>query len=358
MERLFLPTKRGGFGLQSAARVATAAWYASWSEALVPVCRHLAAPDLPALRDVLPGLALALDAAARDLRGCGAAPPPLFTPETDEAARSARQRILVEACQTKAADAHVEGLDASNRAVVRSAGGPGGGAWLQHGCAGGEALANSEWQVAVRLRAGLSLCTPGACCMHRKPDGGACGARLDPLGAHAMACKSGGAVVRRHNLVRDLLARQVTECLHVPALTEQVVPAWARGTTEARLDVVYRQDSGVTAYLDCAVTSCHARDVAAVAAVRDGAAAARLEVAKHRRYPGQRLTPLVWEAHGRSGDSALAWQRSLVATLDPGQRAVCLAGLRRQVAVAVQRGNSALVLGALGAYAASLGIAD
>ena len=173
-----------------------------------------------------------------------------------------------------------------------------------------------------------------------------------------MACKSGGAVVRRHNLVRDLLARQVTECLHVPTLTEQAVPAWAQGITEARLDVVYRQDSGVTAYLDCAVTSCHARDVAAVSAVRDGAAAARLEVAKHRRYPGQRLTPLVWEAHGRSGDSALAWQRSLVATLDPGQRAVCLAGLRRQVAVAVQRGNSALVLGALGAYAASLGIAD
>ena len=194
--------------------------------------------------------------------------------------------------------------------------------------------------------------------MHRTPDGGVCGARLDPLGAHAMACKSGGAVVRRHNLVRDLLARQVTECLQIPALTEQVVPAWAQGTTEARLDVVYRQDNGVTAYLDAAVTCCHARDIAAVAAVRDGAAAARLEAAKHRRYPGRRLTPVVWEAHGRSGDSALAWQRNMVATLAPGQRAVRLAGLRRQVAVAIQRGNSALVLGALGAYAASLGIAD
>jgi len=74
VDRLFLPTKRGGFGLQSASRVATAAWYASWSEALGPVCRHLAAPDLPALRDVLPGLAIALEAAARDLRGQGAAP--------------------------------------------------------------------------------------------------------------------------------------------------------------------------------------------------------------------------------------------------------------------------------------------
>ena len=54
----------------------------------------------------------------------------------------------------------------------------------------------------------------------------------------------------------------------------------------------------------------------------------------------------------------MAWQRSMVAVLPPGLRAVRLAGLRRQVAVAIQRGNSALVLGALGAYAASLGIAD
>jgi hypothetical protein len=127
---------------------------------------------------------------------------------------------------------------------------------------------------------------------------------------------------------------------------------------EARLDVVYRQEGGVTSYLDVAVTCCHASDIAAVAAVRDGAAAARLEAATHRRYPGRRLTPMVWEAHGRGGDSGLAWQRGVVAALPPGLRAVCLASLRRQAAVAIQRGNSALVLGALGAHAACIGIAD
>ena len=48
---------------------------------------------------------------------------------------------------------------------------------------------------------------------------------------------------------------------------------------------------------------------------RNGEASRRGEREKHARYPGERLTPLVFEAQGRVGAEAKQWLNSQVAGL-------------------------------------------
>ncbi len=69
-----------------------------------------------------------------------------------------------------------------------------------------------------------------------------CGASFDMT--HALTCKTGGFVTRRHNELRDLFAKTISDmCVDVrsePQLTPletEVLPRGANATNDARLDI-------------------------------------------------------------------------------------------------------------------------
>ena len=98
---------------------------------------------------------------------------------------------------------------------------------------------------------------------------------------------------------------------------EQRVPSWDRqpeadsqveAVERAVLDIEY-QDADGRRWLDISVRHPAAGngDEVRLAARRDGEASRRGERDKHRRYPGERLTPFVIEVGGRLGAEARTW---------------------------------------------------
>ena len=112
----------------------------------------------------------------------------------------------------------------------------------------------------------------------------------------------------------------------------------------ARLDVVFDDWNGRRIYVD--VEICDAATITQseqrARALRDGAAAARAEDVKRRRYPGPDLAPFVLEAKGRAGDSALA----LLKAACPDDAAE-LGAARQSLSVQVQLRNADLLLAAI-----------
>ena len=204
-----------------------------------------------------------------------------------------------------------------------------------------------------RLRVDHLPADHGKHCEHRsKQTTRLCGEPLDRRCRHARQCKIGGGVGRRHDNIRDWLAKWITEITGRSTLTEQFVPQWDRTNrggdlVRARLDVCFNDPQGRRVYLDVAVTdpatSCvHERRQRAA---RNGAAAAREEDSKRLRYPGPDLTPFVLESFGRLGPSADAFLRSVVPK-DADNRAVLLGQARQTLAVLVQMSTAELILSA------------
>ena len=85
-------------------------------------------------------------------------------------------------------------------------------------------------------------------------------------------------------------------------------------------------------------------DKARSRARKPGLAALQREREKHRRYPGEFMLPAVLESGGRWGNEFRRWAK---AALPPDStRASHLADLRQRLAVSLQRGVAAALLGA------------
>ena len=171
-------------------------------------------------------------------------------------------------------------------------------------------------------------------------------------------CGMGGASDRRHNRIRDWLARIIHALTGQDAVIEQLVPKWDRivkvnGTDtleHARLDVAFLNGRGQRVYLDVVVPTAGTTnpETARSRAARDGAAAARAADGKRVRYPGPDLVPFAIEALGRPGRDASAFLRSL-APSDPGSRSAALGSAWQSLSVVLQTGNAELLLSAAGA---------
>ena len=81
-------------------------------------------------------------------------------------------------------------------------------------------------------------------------------------------------------------------------------------------------------------------------AMRDGYTCAVEESNKRRRYPGGRLTPAVFECHGRCGDAMAAMLRSVHRSLPPDERAIALGRAWQALSCTLQRGNAEIILAA------------
>ena len=120
--------------------------------------------------------------------------------------------------------------------------------------------------------------------------------------------------MRKHNRIRDWLAKLIAEWTNRPTKTQQVVPKWTREVRDAtapggkmvaetRLDVAYLDKNRRRAYVDVSVTDAATVDLERLTrrARTDGAAAAAQEDVKRLRYPGAELIPFVLESLERPG---------------------------------------------------------
>jgi hypothetical protein len=191
---------------------------------------------------------------------------------------------------------------------------------------------------------------------------------LDADGFHALTCRVGGLVIRRHNTLRDVFA-WIGRAAGYTSSTEVYEPAWTRARTNARGELEVEQarldcrfegpPSDPLVYGDVVVTHPEGSAWLHAAADTDGAAAAGAADGKHRRYPawalpGGRLVPFAVETLGRWGVEALEWLRGAadaVAEVDPQVAAAghwgkiaLLNAWQTRLSVALQKGNAACLL--------------
>jgi len=144
------------------------------------------------------------------------------------------------------------------RARLRACGGTGAGAWLLVApTSPATALTDLEYKVCsrLRLRVPLALGGPADRCRNQRsggpgeeatgPPNGECSKPLDADGFHALTCRVGGLVIRRHNTLRDIFA-WIGRAAGFVSTTEVYEPAWTRARTNARGEVEVEQ-----ARLDC-----------------------------------------------------------------------------------------------------------
>ena len=173
----------------------------------------------------------------------------------------------------------------------------------------------------------------------------------DKYGRHPVCCDKGSGFHRRHDGCRDTLADWCSQTFRADAKTEQHIPHWdrqgPRGLERAILDVVLVENPAAPGpiHFDLSVIEATSTDAAEARARarKPGLAALQREREKHRRYPGEFMLPAILESGGRWGNEFRRWAK---AALPPDStRALALADLRQRLAVSLQRGIAAALLG-------------
>ena len=146
-----------------------------------------------------------------------------------------------------------------------------------------------------------------------------CGRSVDIDGDHLLTCKTGGGPVHTHNAITAVWS----DCLRSLHLNHKRETQFRYSDSNNRPDItVFDQQSGTTLDLDIAVVHPWCPDVLGKAAKEDGAAAARREEIKTRKYQQEKLAvtgvvasckPLVLEIFGRWRWSAQKYLCSLSA---------------------------------------------
>ena len=170
-------------------------------------------------------------------------------------------------------------------------------------------VANEQLRVSALRRLGETCHAAGRTCRNLKPNGERCGAALDGHGHHGATCECGGAVVRRHDGLRDLLLKRLATHLGASTHEEQHVREMAQSAATARLDVGVTIPGTATNFLDVAIVDSYS-DNAGLEFQRQkqAGAAETMEAKKRSKYgPSTRMVPFVVEAHGRIGPSGMAW---------------------------------------------------
>lgn len=106
----------------------------------------------------------------------------------------------------------LESAGDTNRPRILAVSAPHAGEWLKafpiSSC--GLRMNDEAVRVSVGLRLGARLCEPHTC---------VCGAQVDSLGTHGLACKRGSGRIGRHNMLNDILWRALIKA-NIPSIKE------------------------------------------------------------------------------------------------------------------------------------------
>lgn len=351
VELASLPPRLGGLGLRRVSSIAVLAFAAACAAAR-PLADALLAPGFAVddpfaavLPPALAELSVHFPAAAAEAADL----------DDSSRARGAQKRTTAlreEALQRRL----LEAASSAARARILSASAPFASSWLSPlpGADPAVWLSTPAFLTLLRFRFGLPLAekAPSHC--------GLCSTRgaADEFGFHAVACRQRGAL---HNAIRDTVFELAGAALWRPRREVSIFAA----DPGARIDLMFAFGAGPrqeVVVADVAVVSPLVASSLAAAASSPGAAAARYEDTKVRRYgalaaaAGVTLTPLCVDIFGAWGPSALNLFRRLARAwgaqvdLHPARAVpVVMAALSSRLAAGVAR----LLLQGVGAHQCS-----
>ena len=218
------------------------------------------------------------------------------------------------------------------------------GAWLQAlPCPNlGTFLDESTVRIAAGLRLGIPLCHPHPC--HN------CGATVDRSGTHGLCCRNSKGRWSRHGALNDTLLRAMSSA-GVPATLEPQGLIRDDGKRPDGLTLV-PWSKGKCLTWDATCCDTLAASHLPSTSKTSGAAAHSAQLSKHRKYSqlpdAYILCPFAVETLGPFGQDAIALvdelgRRIHRSTGEPRSRSF----LVQRLSIAIQRGNSAAVLGTI-----------
>jgi hypothetical protein len=366
----FLHAKDGGMSFTPYRTTAPAAFMASWQAVAAPFTRKL---EKDTLHDAIapativhkqletlvrPKLSEQLDTL-------------LHTPTTT--LPKTNQRTLTATEYNTATTKYYQNLlntDTYQAARARSSGGPGSAAFTMVPTAQTHQMTDTDYQLALRLRMGLPIIPLGHKCQHKDTHGNVCGADCDEHGYHALTCPKGGHLVKRHDAIKNTLAKIMQNLTGNTPLQEQQLPTPPQPASQQDIDrehdiaplwenqapTAYRSDittyeTGARQDLDIMIT--HTWHGLAMrqgrAAKQDGIAAKYAEHYKLHKYRHTTITPFVLEAHGRLGDHARQYIKHLLNShTTPETASTEHTRVFMELSVELQRHNARAVRAALG----------
>ena len=348
----FLPIRLGGLGLFAAERIAPAAYWAAWADALPvlalrqPILAARCAAELTLGPESAAACLREAAASASELDRYGWQSRPGWAVLAANASEvpNLRERepgipahgwqhlaSLVVHTSFRAREV-LPRLPPAGQALLRSQAGPHAGAWLTAiPSEEGATLTPNLMHIALRRRLRLPLPPAAQRCGQGARRHG-CGGALDPLGDHALACPRSGLLARRAHVLEHAWIRVAREAVGSEG---RVVPQpWLAHTNLAtavddrrRLDLLIHGATPRGEALACDVTLVspltRSGQPTRQAATHDGAALLAARARKHRRYPEllgggpQRLLVLGAEVGGRWHSECLQLVRLLVAVRSP-----------------------------------------
>ncbi len=352
VERWFLPWKEGGMGLQSVVHAAPANFLTGWVRDLPRIAAKTGQPNAEAVLQRCAPLESCLRQVVLTLTGNGVDDLPSLSAaleftETPKLAAHWRSAVLAR-CKTL-----IESGSAPDQVVaMKASSGSGAGAWMGVPSQQAHYLTDQEVVTAIRLRMCMEVYVdrPVASngmhmtCAHRNQHT-VCGAALDTFGTHALLCRLGGHVVRRHNKLRDTMAGILAGVLDTTVHVEQHAPEVQDDAR--RPDICYIDHRGTRQWIDVAVVTPHPRSLPGQAAMtRVGALCESMESMKRRKYNMLSIYPAVMEHLGHMGQGLCTVLRSVHKHADPFRRARMIDAAYQTMAAALQRANVTLLAAA------------
>ena len=195
-------------------------------------------------------------------------------------------------------------------------------------------------RVAVGLRLGVPLCQPHLCSR--------CGAPVDELATHGLSCSKSQGRHPRHAAINELIQRSLVTA-GIPAQLEPTGVCRSDGKRPDGSTVMPWRCGRALAW-DATCPDTYAPSHLRLATSEAGAVAEQAEMRKSVKYAdlqaSHHFVPVAIETSGVFGQEALSFIRELgrrlrVKTGEPQSHFY----LQQRVAVAVQRGNTAAVMG-------------
>ena len=327
-----LPVKLGGLGIRSAVQLAPSAFLAS-AAASSDLVHHIVPLRLQG--SPLPNVD---DASVLWSKDHNRAPPEGVAQHQQKAWDIPITSALAESLLENAPDPR-------SRARLLASSAWESGAWLNALPISslGLRMDDDTMRIATGLRLGAPLCRPHMC--HH------CGEEVDSLATHGLSCRWSEGRHHRHAAVNDITHRAVVAA-KVPSRLE---PSGLYRTDGKRPDsiTVVPWKKGKLLIWDATCHDTFASSYSPSATREAGAVAALAEERKTAKYahlnPTHAFTPVAIETSGVFGPQTMAFLKEL------GQRLAQASGdersttyLFQRLSVAVQRGNSASVLGTTG----------
>ena len=230
--QMFLPLKLGGCGLGLACAKRNAAYVASWEQCLAEVGAAVGCTSAQSFFDQARLTKTSLQDAEEGLRAQGSlVGTGVRWEQRFSTAANKRQKEWSREVHRTAYRNLLGSLTELDQAEMRSAGGIGAGSFLLPPSLPEHWMPDAHFKVATRarLRADQLPAGHGRTCQHRSAQTRQlCNEPLDQRCRHARVCKTGGGVVRRHDSIRDWLAKWIRDVTGRATLTEQFVPRWDR----------------------------------------------------------------------------------------------------------------------------------